>query len=156
MIIPNIKINFSPQDKKIINKAHEDIKKFLHGDKNVENSTRDLCGLSFYDSLPQNLEPDCFIGCSYAFPHTDEMFSGEKFLILTVKTTATYMVGSSNFKSAVINEGQFFVVDPMAEHWVFPEFWSSDEFWVGVNWSIPKEGFDVAVKKIIKSATKAH
>jgi hypothetical protein len=94
--------------------------------------------------------PDVWIGCRYAFPHTD-IYKECYFLTLTVHGKQ-FRFEDKNMNSDIdIPVGTFFTVDPEVQHWLFEKNWSYRKFWIGLQWEIQKYEWEEEVAKITEN-----
>lgn len=94
--------------------------------------------------------PDAWIGCRYAFPHTD-MDKECYFLTLTVHGQR-FQFGDKNMHSDIdVPVGSLFSVDPEVPHWLFERDWSYRKFWIGLQWDIPIDEWEEKLEKITEN-----
>lgn len=95
--------------------------------------------------------PDSWIGCRFAFPHTDSHFGDFKFLTLVVKGDG-FIFGSEEYlEEYLVPVGTLFVVDARKSHWLYERDWKTNKFFVAVQWLIPYDEFDERSKEIIEN-----
>ena len=98
--------------------------------------------------------PDSWIGCRFAFPHTDSLFGQVKFLTLVVKGNNFIFGSESNASGIAVPVGTLFMVDPMKYHWLHERDWNIRKFFVAVQWEIGNDEFEDTAEKIMKDLVR--
>lgn len=113
-------------------------------------------GVESYDRFPELdiFKPDAYlpnswIGCRFAFPHTDSHFGNANFLTLVVRGK-NFVFGSEDFPEGYsVPEGTLFEVDARKTHWLFEKDWKINKFFLAIQWEIHQDEFEEKVKQII-------
>lgn len=90
------------------------------------------------------------LGCQYAVPHDDSVFDDTFFLNLVLEGDHEFRDAKCE-KDFLLEEGTFFVVDPMVVHWAFPRnFPRSKKRLVILQWLLPRSSARRLALKVMK------
>ena len=99
-----------------------------------------------------------WMACAYAWPHTDDSWSHNMFLTLSV-VSAHLICDSKETHGLAIPAGTFFVVDPRIRHWLQPaDAWRLTKVspWIGLQWELPRRNAAKQGAKIIRDLIAKH
>ncbi|MHD0644828.1 hypothetical protein ACYPKM_04325 [Pseudomonas aeruginosa] len=124
-----------------------------------DKSTKPVVFQSFHgiSKLPEPFNTaNAWVACSYAEPHVDQSWEGQRFVTLglTGKSLVRVLQGADSVLEYPAGIGYLFTFNPAKLHWMTHTRNSMYPGFVGLQWEVPAENADAFVEDLVARISK--